>query len=314
MSPWIRNVIVVASLFLIFADSNEADAHLFRRLFNRGGMGCYYPQHSRCGHRCRKLARRYFRRCAPVTSCCPGVCTPPPPQICYQDIICTEYRMIPQTRNVPVTTYRQVTVDEGCWQRVWVPKMVTKQIPQTCYRQETTYVRQPYQVRKRVQVMAPQSTCTDCVNGMNGLPSMISPSPTVIPSTPTPAPSTVPTPTPMSSTSLDLGAYPTLAPTVTAQPAASWGTGATTSYASTASVGTYPISGPALPPSPAMLQVPQLTSNSGSDWQTIPSLNATPATSAYDDSASRSAAARGAFRPAPSAATVWNTPRRQPLN
>ncbi|QDT25659.1 hypothetical protein [Gimesia panareensis] len=309
MSPWIRNVIVVASLFLIFSDTNNADAHLFRRLFNRGCNSCYYPQHGRCGHRCKKLARRYFRRCAPVTSCCPGVCTPPPPRICYQDIICTEYRMVPQTRNVPVTTYRQVTVDEGCWQRVWVPKMVTKQIPQTCYRRETTYVRQPYQVRKRVPVMAPQSTCTDCMN--NGLPSMISPSPTIIPSTPStpsPTPMTVPTPTPMSSTSLDLGAYPTLAPTVAAQPAVSWGTGATTSYASTASVG------PALPPSPAMLQVPQLQTNANSSWQTIPSLNATPATTAYDDSPSGSTSARGAFRPAPSAATVWNTPRRQRLN
>ncbi|MCA9021243.1 MAG: hypothetical protein KDA74_13930, partial [Planctomycetaceae bacterium] len=125
MSPWIRNLVVVTSVFMFFSSNSEAEAHLFGgRLFNRCGTRCCYPQHSRCGHRCRKLARRYFRRCAPVTSCCPGVCTPPPPQICYQDIICTEYRMVPQTRTVPVTTYQQVTVDEGCWQRVWVPKMV----------------------------------------------------------------------------------------------------------------------------------------------------------------------------------------------
>ncbi|QDV49001.1 hypothetical protein [Gimesia fumaroli] len=314
MSPWIRNFIVIASIVTLFSGTGEeAEAHIFGgRLFGRLRSRCCYPQHSRCGHRCRKLARRYFRRCAPVTSCCPGVCTPPPPRICYQDVICTEYRMIPQTRNVPVTTYKQVTVDEGCWQRVWVPKMVTKQIPQTCYRRETTYVRQPYQVRKRVPVMSSPSTCTDC---MNGTPSMLSPS--IVPSTPTPVPSTVPTPTPMSSTSLDMGAYPTLAPTVgayptvpayptvAAQPAVSWG--GTTSGPALAS------SGPAFSTSPTLLQVPELQSNS--EWQTIPSQNSYLKTqSAYDDSASRTANAKGAFVPAPSAATVWNTPRRQRLN
>lgn len=306
MSPWIRNFIVIASVVTLFSGTGEeAEAHIFGgRLFSRFGANrCCYPQHSRCGHRCRKLARRYFRRCAPVTSCCPQVCTPPPPRICYQDIICTEYRMVPQTRNVPVTTYKQVTVDEGGWQRVWVPKMVTKQIPQTCYRQETTYVRQPYQVRKRVPVMSSPapSTCTDC---MNGSPSIMSPSPTIVPSTPTP--STVPTPSPMSSTSLDMNAYPTVAPyptvaaypTVSAQPAAAWN-GATTGPALASS-------GPAFSTSPALLSTPDMQANS--EWQTIPSQTA------YDDSPAQSASARGAFVPAPTAATVWNTPRRQRLN
>ncbi|QDT90961.1 hypothetical protein [Gimesia algae] len=309
MSPWIRNGIVVASLFLIMTNDNSAEAHIFQRLFNRGGMACSYPQHGRCGHRCKKLARRYFRRCAPVTSCCPGVCTPPPPQICYQDIICTEYRMVPRTTNVPVTTYKQITVDEGCWQRVWVPKMVTKQIQCTQYQKQTSYVRTPIQVRKRVQVTVPQSTCTDC---MNGQPSMMSPSPSmqpyIVPSTPTP--SSAPVPTPMSNTSLDMGAYPTLAPTISAQPAAGWGGNSGPAFSTMAAT---------LPPSPAVLQVPDLQSNS--EWQTIPSQNsyfqtqtAVSNQSTYDDSLSRTASAKGAFVPAPSAATVWNTPRRQRLN
>jgi len=310
MSLWVRNFIVVAALLSFF--SSDAEAHLFKRLFNRCGTKCYYPQHNRCGHRCRRLAKRFFRRCAPVTSCCPGVCTPPPPQICYQDIICTEYRMVPQTRAVPVTTYQNVTVDEGCWQRVWVPRMVNKQIPRTEYRQQTSYVRTPYQVKRRVQVSTPQPTCTGCVGAQ---PSMMSPTPSmqpyIVPSTPsmTPVPSTVPTP--MSSTSLDMGAYPTLAPTVAlaptlaAQPAVAWGGG--TSGPSFASMG------PALPPNPSVLQVPQAQANS--QWQTIPSQNAYLKTqTAYDDSPASSATARGAFVPAPSAATVWNTPRRQRLN
>ena len=65
--------------------------------------------------------------------------------------------MIPRTTTVPVTTYKQVTVDEGCWQRVWVPKMVTKQIQCTQYQKQTSYVKTPIQVRKRVQVTVPQS-------------------------------------------------------------------------------------------------------------------------------------------------------------
>lgn len=314
MSLWIRNSIVVASLFLIF--SSDAEAHLFRRLFNQCGTGCYYPQHKRCGHRCRKLSRRFFRRCAPVTSCCPGVCTPPPPKICYQDIICTEYRMVPQTRTVPVTTYQQVTVDEGCWQRVWVPRMVTKQIPRTQYRQETSYVRSPYQVRRRVPVMAPQPSCPGCLGTqpsiMNSTPSL---QPHIVPSTPstTPAPLTVPNPTPMSSTSLDMGAYPTLTPTLAARPTAVWGGNTSPSSVS---------AGPVLPPNPAVLQIPQ-AAQANSEWQVIQSQNSylktqttvTPQTAAYDDYSSRpSATAKGAFVPAPSAATVWNTPRRRKLN
>jgi len=304
MSLWVRNLIVVASVLLIF--SSDAEAHLFRNLFNRCGTRCYYPQHSRCGHRCNRLAKRFFRRCAPVTSCCPGVCTPPPPQICYQDIICTEYRMVPQVQSVPVTTFQQVTVDEGCWQRVWVPRMVTKQIPRTEYRQQTSYVRTPIQVKRRVQVMsAPQPTCTDC---MGAQPSMMSPSPMMQPYVVPSTPSTVPTPSPMSSTSLDMGAYPTLAPLVSAQPAGSWDGG--TSGPSFASMG-----GPAMPPSPAMLQMPQVQANS--EWQTIPSQNGYLKTqTAYDDSSTgaTTTTARGAFVPAPSAATVWNTPHRQRLN
>lgn len=302
MSLWVRNFIVVASLLMFF--SSDAEAHLFRNLFNRCGTRCYYPQHKRCGHRCKKLAKRYFRRCAPRTMCNQGLCVPRP-QICYQDIICTEYRMVPRTCTVPVTTYQQVTVDEGSWQKVWVPRMVTRQVPRTEYRQQTSYVRTPYKVRRRVPVMAPQSTCTDC---MGGHPSMISPGPTlqpyVVPSTPSTTPTPVPTPstvpTPMSSTSLDVGAYPTLAPTLASQPVAAWG--GTTSPA-------YVNSAPALAPNPAVLQVPQLQANS--DWQTIPSKNAyIKPQVAYDDAPAKTASAKGAFVPAPSAATVWNTPRR----
>jgi hypothetical protein len=54
---------------------------------------------------------------------------------------------------VPVQTCRQVTVDEGCFQQVWVPKLVSKNIPQTVYQQQVSYRSVPYQVMQRVPVM-----------------------------------------------------------------------------------------------------------------------------------------------------------------
>ena len=130
--------------------------------------------------------------------------------------------------------------------------------------------------------------------------------PYVVPSTP--APSSAPVPTPMSNTSLDMGAYPTLAPTISAQPATGWGGNGSGGPAFSSMAAT-------LPPSPAVLQVPNLQTNS--EWQTIPSQNsyartqtAVSSQSTYDDSLSRTASAKGAFVPAPSAATVWNTIRR----
>ncbi len=46
---------------------------------------------------------------------------------------------IPMTTQVPVTTYRMETVDMGSYQRVWVPNIVTRRVPQTIYQPHTTW-------------------------------------------------------------------------------------------------------------------------------------------------------------------------------
>ena len=50
---------------------------------------------------------------------------------------------VPVTTQVPVTTYRTVTVDQGSYQRVWVPRLVTQRVPQTTYQNRTVWMNQP---------------------------------------------------------------------------------------------------------------------------------------------------------------------------
>ena len=58
--------------------------------------------------------------------------------------------------NVPVTTTKNVTVDEGGFQMVWVPKPVTKQVAETTLQQQVKTVSVPVQVTRRVPQMATQ--------------------------------------------------------------------------------------------------------------------------------------------------------------
>lgn len=102
----------------------------------------------------------------PGPACCPPPveCCPPPMQpiveTCLVPQQCTTFRDIPETclrrepvcQTVPVTTMRQVTVDEGCYQQVWVPRLVTKNVPQTTLTQQLSYRDVPYQTMRRVPV------------------------------------------------------------------------------------------------------------------------------------------------------------------
>jgi hypothetical protein len=58
-----------------------------------------------------------------------------------------------ETVTVPVTVNRQVTVDEGCYQLVWVPKPVTRNVPETRYQQQVCYRDVPYQVTQQVPTL-----------------------------------------------------------------------------------------------------------------------------------------------------------------
>lgn len=82
------------------------------------------------------------------------------PAVTYRDVVETQYRSEPVTQTVPVTTYDNVAVDEGSYQSVWVPKMVTKQVPRTSYQTQTTYRNVPYQISRRVPEYTTQTVPT----------------------------------------------------------------------------------------------------------------------------------------------------------
>lgn len=52
---------------------------------------------------------------------------------------------VPMTTQVPITTYRNVTVDMGSYQKVWVPRIVTQRVPQTSYQSKTVWMNSPQQ-------------------------------------------------------------------------------------------------------------------------------------------------------------------------
>ena len=62
----------------------------------------------------------------------------------------TAYRQEAFCETVPTTCVENVTQDEGCYQMVWVPKPVTRQVCKTVYQQRTNYRAVPYQYNVQV--------------------------------------------------------------------------------------------------------------------------------------------------------------------
>ena len=100
---------------------------------------------------------------APVANCAisqtrPVVTTQLRPQqvTTYRDVTETHLQRQQVVENVPVTTCKNVTVDEGGYQMVWVPKPVTKQVTQTTVRQQVKTVEVPVQVTRRVPQLTTQ--------------------------------------------------------------------------------------------------------------------------------------------------------------
>lgn len=157
----------------LLAFQANAEAQYFGRPF-RDGAPCgscgqayvqpvqqYIPQAAPCG-----CAQQAYIPIQPVcqTQLRPIVQTHLQPQqfVTYRDVASTQYRQEQFTTQVPVTTMQQVTRDEGAYQMVWVPRMVTHQVPTTTYQTQVGYRAVPYQVTQRVaQVetrMVPQQT------------------------------------------------------------------------------------------------------------------------------------------------------------
>ncbi len=81
-----------------------------------------------------------------------------------QPVTETRVRQEQCVQQVPVTTVENVTVDEGGYQMVWVPKPVTRQVAKTVIQQKVTVRDVPYQVTthvpRTVTQMVPVQTVT----------------------------------------------------------------------------------------------------------------------------------------------------------
>jgi hypothetical protein len=108
-----------------------------------------------CCVKCRKVRPR---------CCCPTYCPAPAavPQVTMQpqyrpqtvvshrQVTETQYRTEAFTEQVPVTTVENVTVDEGGYQQVWVPKVVTKQVARTVVQNRVGSRTVPVQVTRTI--------------------------------------------------------------------------------------------------------------------------------------------------------------------
>lgn len=219
------------------------------------------------------------------------------PQVTYQDVTRTEYRMQAEAKQVPVTRYRNVTVDRGAWHKIWVPKMVTQQVPETVYETRTSYRQVPYQVTQRV----PQTTYT---TRTTMVPTQVPVSAGCNTCAPTTAWSSYPTaPVTASPIYTPYYAAPTIA-TLPTTPVASQPVVPRTAAADPAHADLRPLKRIAEPasdlapvPDPRHLETPR---SADSDW-----INVTPRASSRDQAPLRTSSADSRFIAVPSAASVF---------
>ncbi len=193
------------------------------------------------------------------------------------------------TERIPVTTTKTVTVDEGGYQMVWVPKPVTKQIAQTtCVTQQKTRA-VPFQVTR----MVPQTvTRVVPVQTVQHVTEVI---PTAVVASP--------------------------APVIGCNPCAT-GTAFVPHHHSTAMANPLSISSTALTPIPLTPQPAQGTTGAHGDWQSVPGRSATPTSPKPNAPVPMptdeppqlpTPKTSGRFKAAaPSAAVVWSSIGRSP--
>lgn len=94
----------------------------------------------------------------------------PRQQVTYQNVTETRYRQEAVATQVPVTRYQQVTRDEGGYQMVWVPKLVTRQQAETVYEQRLTTRTVPYTVTTQIPQVQTVYQPQTIVRGYYGTP------------------------------------------------------------------------------------------------------------------------------------------------
>jgi hypothetical protein len=184
-------VLLVSAMLPVTAQAQCCGKGLFRRhhrLFDPCGPGCAAPMFDPCcgppmGDACCPMPPQAVF--APPAECCmqlqPVVetCMVPQQYTTFKDVPQTCYRQEAFCQNVPVTTCRQITVDEGGFQQIWVPKLVNKTISQTTMTQQVALRTVPVQTMTRVPVtqtiMVPQQRVTYVPQPVMAAPSCCGP-------------------------------------------------------------------------------------------------------------------------------------------
>lgn len=154
MSRLFRNGLLLLGAALCMTTAAQS-GELFRCLF---------------GRHCGRCSSCRWNACQPAYNCCqtchqpPAVCTctslRPVVETRLERQDCVSYRTINEmayrteqcVTKVPVTTYEDVTVDAGCYQMVWVPRLVTQKVAKTVYQDQVLQRTVPYTVQRTVPV------------------------------------------------------------------------------------------------------------------------------------------------------------------
>lgn len=255
---------------------------------------------SRKDCRCRSCARPCQQCCCPthVHSVPTAQMVPvtqyiTQPVTTYRDVTETAYRNEPYVETVPRTVLENVTVDEGGYQQVWVPRVVTKQVSRTVMEQRTAFRTVPVTVTKRVPETTYQTVARSsyqCVPGGHATGLVVPPTAT---SYVTGTPSVAST------------------PALFAAPSATYTTSSTYTGGPTPAVGPTPVATePKLVPDAQYSDPPTAILPRSSRLASTASTPVAAPRTVESRSAPESTAARGMFVPAPSAASVWRYSER----
>jgi hypothetical protein len=120
---------------------------------------------------CTRCQRRGCCGTCQTAAPCPTCVTAPAivqpslvPSLTYRDVPQTMMRREAYAEQVPVTSYKTVAMDEGSFQKVWVPRVVQKQVPVTAYQQQIKYRDVPYTVMQKVPQVQYTPTYTTAVS------------------------------------------------------------------------------------------------------------------------------------------------------
>lgn len=232
----------------------------------------------------------------------------------FRDVTETHVRNETVVENVPTTTYRSVTVDEGGYQMVWVPKPVTKQVAQTVVQQQVKTRSVPYQVTRRIPQISTQLVPVQTVHHVTEtvpmpMTAMAVPAPLFIP--------------PMAASCNTCGS-PTTAGLPYLAPQIGYASPFVPQAATTASIPTMPAITVPLPQT-ALAPAPATNYSEVDQLQTVPARGASAnrartsesggsqAVPTPMDEANHGQRRTSMFVPAPSAATVWNSRRETAL-